>query len=80
MGFFGRVANLVKGGVKVATRRAPDDDRAAALDAELRARAATPRPSAPPPAPEPAAPDRAEPAAPSAPAERDGEGNVKRRL
>lgn len=82
MSFFGRAANLLKGGFKSVTR--PDGDpaaRARALEEEL-ARLEERAPSTAPRAATPArpTPPEAPPIAPHAPPERDEQGNVKRTL
>jgi hypothetical protein len=81
MSFFGRAANLIKGGIKSVGRSDRDDDaaaRARALEAELARDTAPVAPhraagTAKPAPPTPPAPDRGPP-------ERDANGDVKRTL
>jgi hypothetical protein len=78
MSFFGRAANLVKGGIKSLGKPGVPDDRERALDEELAGRAA-PVPRSVTPAPPPAAKGAPTPEA-KRPPERDEHGNVKRTL
>ncbi|MDP2311923.1 MAG: hypothetical protein Q8P41_03395 [Pseudomonadota bacterium] len=81
MSFFGRAANLLKGGIKSVTR--PDSDHGAgarALEEELaRAEKRVPARSTATPPTRPAQPE-APAVEPHGPPERDEQGNVKRTL
>jgi hypothetical protein len=77
MSFFGRAANLVKGGIKSLGKPGTPDDRERALDDELAGKTAPVR-RAPPTAPPTPKPEPEPPAA--RPPERDEHGNVKRTL
>lgn len=90
MSFFGRIANLVKGGVRVSSQSREGGAREAALDTELRdAEAVLPRRRPARGEPEPGDAQRAGPSAspggsppneaPPAP-ERDADGFMKRSL